>query len=158
MSIKICTKCKKPFPATAEFFRVDNRNKNGLGAQCRSCYRKQTCEWQKDNKTICNKKSQRWKKKNPDKLAAIEAGRRARKLNQTPDLTQEEKCQIELIYKKSQKLGPNWQVDHIIPLSKGGLHHPDNLQIVTKTYNLHKSYKLNFRLPTNKEIFIVGGG
>ena len=56
------------------------------------------------------------------------------------------------IYKKSHSLGENWHVDHTIPLSKGGLHHPDNLQIVAKKYNLEKGSKLNFRMPLNTEV------
>lgn len=97
----------------------------------------------------------RWAKENPIKNAIKYARRRAMKLNQTPTLTQEEKYQIEMIYKKSQELGKDWHVDHIRPLSKGGLHHPNNLQIVQKKYNLQKSDKLNFRLPTSEEIYNV---
>lgn len=35
-------------------------------------------------------------------------------------------------------------VDHIIPLSKGGLHHEDNLQYLPKNINLRKGSKLDF--------------
>ena len=35
-----------------------------------------------------------------------------------------------------------YHVDHIIPLSKGGLHHPDNLRVITATENLRKHTKL----------------
>ena len=58
-----------------------------------------------------------------------------------------------MVYKKSQELGLDWHVDHIRPLSKGGLHHPDNLQIVQKKYNLEKHAKLNFRNPFDWEIY-----
>ena len=85
-------------------------------------------------------------------MCAYTAKRRAIERDQLPDLTQNEKHQIELIYKKSRELGPNWQVDHIIPSSKGGLYHPDNLQIVLKSYNLEKHAKLNFRKPFEWEI------
>ena len=33
-------------------------------------------------------------------------------------------------------------VDHIIPLSKGGAHHQDNLRIVTAKVNLQKKDKI----------------
>lgn len=112
-----------------------------------------TKKYYKNNKKRVTISLREYKKNNAGKVNALNAKRRARKLNQTPDLIQDEKYQVEMIYKRSQELGPDWQVDHIIPLSKGGLHHPDNLQIVTKEYNLEKRAKLNFRLPTETEIF-----
>tara|TARA_R110000764_G_C10815989_1_gene360967 strand:+ start:372 stop:569 length:198 start_codon:yes stop_codon:yes gene_type:complete len=35
-----------------------------------------------------------------------------------------------------------YEVDHIIPISKGGLHHQDNLQYLTPDENKRKSNKL----------------
>jgi len=35
-------------------------------------------------------------------------------------------------------------VDHVIPVAKGGLHHPDNLQIITAEDNLKKSDLLDY--------------
>ncbi len=77
--------------------------------------------------------------------------RYALKLKQTPPLTEAEKKKINFYYFISQLLGSKWQVDHIVPLTKGGLHHPDNLQVVTKKYNLKKNSKENFRKPTETE-------
>jgi len=48
--------------------------------------------------------------------------------------------------------GIQHHVDHIIPLSKGGLHHPDNLQILTAEENLKKGAKL---IPGQDETPIV---
>ena len=39
---------------------------------------------------------------------------------------------------------PGYEVDHIIPLSKGGLHHQDNLQYLPWLDNRRKSNKLNW--------------
>jgi 5-methylcytosine-specific restriction endonuclease McrA len=85
----------------------------------------------------------------------IASKRRAHKLNQTPILTENEKDKIIMLYKISRYFGEGWQVDHIIPLSKGGLHHPNNLQIVTKEYNFQKHNSLNFRAPTALEYFKI---
>lgn len=37
--------------------------------------------------------------------------------------------------------GVQYEVDHIKPLSKGGAHHPDNLQIITAEENRKKAAK-----------------
>jgi len=109
---------------------------------------------QENNKEKYSVTAKRWRKNNPEKIIARNAKRQAKKLNQTPNLTQDEKYQIELMYKKSHELGPDYQVDHIQSLSRGGLHHPNNLQIVTKSYNLQKRDKVDFRPPTTEELYI----
>ena len=90
-----------------------------------------------------------WKQNNKDKVNLDYAKRRALKLKATPVLTKQELQDIELIYKLAQQLsnigGTNYHVDHIVPLSKGGLHHPDNLQVLTQRDNLCKSAKLDYK-------------
>lgn len=110
-------------------------------------------KWREDNKEKCAVYMAKWWKGNLSKHNVYNAKRREEKRNQTSRLTETEKYQIELIYKKSQELGPNWHVDHIIPLAKDGSNHPDNLQIVRKKYNLEKGSKLNFRLPNKEEVY-----
>ena len=99
------------------------------------------------------KKQINWRKNNPEKVAEqrarIDPAKRRqytatygmRKKNQMP-----EDASIELIqeiYNESVRLteetGVPHEVDHIIPVSKGGLHHQDNLQILTRTENRKKS-------------------
>ncbi len=74
---------------------------------------------------------------------AINAKRRAYKINQTPTNADMEK--IAEIYatciQMSKDTGIPHHVDHIQPLSKGGLHHEDNLQILTATENRKKHDK-----------------
>lgn len=64
---------------------------------------------------------------------------------QTPDLTEDQKAQIKGIYDKARALtevtGIDHHVDHIKPVSKGGLHTPENLQILVAKENLSKSNK-----------------
>lgn len=86
---------------------------------------------------------------------ACTAKYRTHKLNQTPTLTDNEKAKIQLYYSMSDYLGADWHVDHIKPISKGGLHHPDNLQVVTQEYNLQKNDKLDFREPKSIEVFRI---
>ncbi len=69
---------------------------------------------------------------------------RARKKNQMPGDVDHEK--IKLFYVQAEKLteetGVMHHVDHIIPLSKGGLHHQDNLQVLTAIDNIKKGNKI----------------
>ena len=71
---------------------------------------------------------------------------RSKKFSEAPILTPEEHQRILFIYKEcaiiTEETGVPHHVDHIYPISKGGLHHPDNLQILTATENIHKGNKL----------------
>jgi|11_taG_2_1085331.scaffolds.fasta_scaffold44146_3 hypothetical protein len=42
-------------------------------------------------------------------------------------------------YRLQAKVGILFEVDHIVPIKKGGLHHPNNLQVVPKRWNRIKS-------------------
>jgi 5-methylcytosine-specific restriction endonuclease McrA len=100
------------------------------------------------------KRLQRWRKNNPEKFRAQwlrdttnahrQNLRRTRKLNQTPDDANFDL--IKEIYNEARRLsvesGIPHEVDHIIPISKGGYHHQDNLQILTAEENRKKGAKL----------------
>ena len=160
MNKKTCTKCGIGYEATTEFFHVQKSNKDGLRLWCKICQKKYKKQYYQDNKEFVNQKSKeyndrnpvcykkcakKWKKNNPDKVAAYEAKRRAMKLEQTPELTQLEQEKVALYYRTSFMLGPEFHIDHIHPLQASdgskGLHHPDNLQILRATLNLEKSNK-----------------
>ena len=72
--------------------------------------------------------------------------RSAHKKKATACLTFVEKTIIKHFYKQrlrlKEKLGIDFHVDHIVPLSLGGLHHPSNLQVVPARWN-QKKYKNN---------------
>lgn len=77
-------------------------------------------------------------------MCAAAQKRRASKLNQTPDNANLQKIQLYYIicaYLNEPCETPMWHVDHIKPISKGGLHHEDNLQILTAAINLEKHNK-----------------
>jgi hypothetical protein len=94
----------------------------------------------KNNRQNINERNKQWNKNNVGIRNKIAAKRRAIKLNQTPKLTTIEQGRINFIYGMASTMA-DYHVDHIQPLSKGGLHHPDNLQILHKDLNLEKNDK-----------------
>lgn len=93
----------------------------------------------------------RWAQAYPEKRAARENRRRAREEGAVPkNQTLEDSAIVSSIYGQAQRvskcLGVTMHVDHILPLSKGGVHEASNLQIIPKTINLRKSDKLDFQL------------
>ena len=61
------------------------------------------------------------------------------------DLSFTEKQLMKQFYKYrirlQNKLNIKFEVDHIVPLSLGGLHNPSNLQVVPKIWNAKKGDK-----------------
>jgi len=98
-------------------------------------------EWREKN---YDKFQQQWLRY-PEKNNVRAAKRRASIRNQTPDLTEEQVKEILTIYEECSRMsvetGIPHEVDHIIPICKGGLHHPDNLQILTMKENRKKGGK-----------------
>ena len=95
-------------------------------------------EYNKINRERIKQQHQEWIKNNPDKCNVYVSDRRARKLNQTsPDANKE---LIQFYYTVCSTM-KDYHVDHIQPLSKGGLHHQDNLQLLEKHLNLEKHNK-----------------
>ena len=102
-------------------------------------------EWAAANKEVTQRAERNWRMNNKDKRNAITAARYARKLGLTPHLTKDEKAKILTFYTAARALtkmvGKPYHVDHIKPLIKGGLHHPDNLQVLRGTDNQRKGSK-----------------
>jgi hypothetical protein len=105
--------------------------------------------WQNANRDKMKGYYKRWGQKHKEKVAAKAARRRALKSSVTcGDL-----LKIGKIYKRAQELRQyfNVVVDHIIPLSKGGPHSPENLQIIYWHENALKHDSLDYQ---PKVIFI----
>ena len=79
---------------------------------------------------------------NRAKCAATLAKYRATRFGATIYMTKEDRAKINSLYaiaKDATKLfGYTWEVDHIVPLAKGGLHKLSNLQVVPMTWNRSK--------------------
>lgn len=100
------------------------------GQRLRDSYRERQRECEK-----------RYKARNPHKRPLYAVDRRIReKATGDPKI-------IRQFYLMRDRLcrctGFAWHVDHIIPLSRGGMHHHCNLQVITASANLRKHNKVS---------------
>lgn len=166
--MKICSRCnvEKSYEL---FYKQKVNSKDGYQSHCKACDNIRKEKWieknpeiarlhrQKSdknkyekNKTLINAKNKLWKIKNPEKVMAIDARRRAAIKNRTPSwFTEDDHWIVEQAYdlaaKRTSIFGFSWHVDHIIPLQGklvSGLHVPYNLQVIPAVENLKKSNKL----------------
>lgn len=93
----------------------------------------------------------RWKANTQRRIETGEhqmlCGKRRRRLEvNTPEMTAAEKAKLAQFYRvarlMTRRYGVPFEVDHVVPLAKGGAHHPSNLQILTAAENRRKSAKL----------------
>jgi len=111
--------------------------------------KQQYCE---NNRELVNSIKRKYAKSERGKAVGCEKQRRrhARLKQGIPiEITENELREIQEIYQEAQHLtfttGVQYDVDHIIPLFEGGLHHPDNLQIIAHEEHLMKTAKENTR-------------
>lgn len=167
--MKKCCTCKESKELT-EFYKNKSK-KDGLAAQCKSCKKLSQKRYEKTEKgqKVKKKHSQSEKGKlSQKKYRVSDAGKATkrryyqsdrgralnRKLNakrremirrQTINLTADQVLWMEWFYKMAvvyEKLtGIPHEVDHIHPISKGGLHAPWNMQILPQSENRSKGAK-----------------
>jgi hypothetical protein len=84
----------------------------------------------------------RWQRENPVRLYQYSATRYAKKRKALIELTPAELLRVKEIYRLANHLNQTgirkYEVDHIVPVSRGGIHHPNNLVILEKGLNRSK--------------------
>ena len=95
------------------------------------------------NIEIFREKQSEYRKKSKHLRTANHAKRRSLKKQSSVLLTKSQKQIIDCFYAQAHRLenriGIKFHVDHIVPLSKGGLHSPTNLQTIPATLNISKN-------------------
>ena len=124
--------------------RADKSKKNGYQFVCNPCNNARNraryatdSEFREKTKTRTRQNA----RNNPDQYAFNRQKRRAIRYQQTPEMSVAELVELRYFYKYNAIMPGNWHVDHIDPLDKGGLHHPNNLQILSQFDNLSKGAK-----------------
>ncbi len=107
--------------------------------------RTSAAEWAKKNPERHRANSTKWIKANGWYAVKATGERRARKLRAEGSYT---KADIDALYERQKcrcalcDAAPRLEVDHIIPLSKGGTNWPWNLQLLCRACNARKSSKI----------------
>ena len=157
-------------PKETKCFHKRAASKDGLRPICKDCARASVAKYHAANREkiaatkvkyhVDNREKRaaaaaKWRAANPEKKRACNAAWRARKLAAAvPNESQLAIALRDEVYTIAQWLkgqGDDVHVDHILPLSKGGMHHFTNLQIVSAEDNLSKSA----RMPTAAELEII---
>jgi len=107
-------------------------------------------KWAENNKDNRRKYMVEYRERNKDQAAVTASERRARKRNQTHK--DANKIDIKRFYRVTLYLskfsGKKYSIDHILPLSKGGLHREENLQIIPAKINHLKHKSLKYKHPS----------
>jgi 5-methylcytosine-specific restriction endonuclease McrA len=156
--MRICPKCKKEKSLTSENFYKNKSETGGFQYTCKECHknhykRKNNNKWYKPEVNL-SYKNQKYKN-DPEYRLMTQLRNR---INQYIKRGNSDKkidflgCSIKewVVYLEQQfttemnwnNHGSYWEIDHIIPLSKGGSFHYTNTQPLTLTENRKKSNKL----------------
>ena len=155
-----CRECKKAY--LRKYYHSEHghqvtqnyheRNKEQRNAECREWYAKNVDKQKQKfrNYYAANKKrwvefNKRWYEINKSYYRARDALRGKRKQAVNKFDSSEElwllKEAMELARHRTVTTGFKWEVDHIIPISLGGFHSPDNIQVVPMWWNRRKANK-----------------
>lgn len=153
--MKTCARCKRLLALTSEFWHRDSNRPDGYDRQCKECKRARRADLYSRNAEAEKALVREWRRENPDKHRAQHSTRRARKYDNGPvesisyfivfqrDCGQ---CKLCLLDVDKNAVYPDplaGTIDHVIPLSKGGTHTYDNVQLAHSICNSRKGNRID---------------
>ena len=127
-------------------FHKDSRQSSGRRPDCKACVKARSSdgrylasarEWRNNNLELSRSTTTRWQRENRGRMLEYSAARRAKTRTNCP--------RVAALYAVAAALradGWDVHVDHIVPLSKGGPHVFENLQILPAIENLRKGARV----------------
>lgn len=122
-------------------------------ATCEKCMKEDTSKHYQENSDLYKNRAVLWAKNNPVKRRKVERNRyknnrghylnwfAARRAKVNTLISEQEKCYIAALYKQARER--DMHVDHIVPLSRGGVHRAFNLQLLTPCENMKKGNNIS---------------
>lgn len=130
--------CSKSCAATAN--NTGRRRHGNPPGECAYCGKPKAAAGRKYCSQQCSADA---RKKDPAEVAASNAARQAKyRAKHGYNRAYAPGANKALIKEMYAKCPPGHEVDHIIPLAKGGLHHEDNLQYLTVSENRRKGARI----------------
>lgn len=144
---KRCTKCGK-LKRLYDFNRCKN-GRFGVSSWCKICKNEYKRGWDKSNAEYKVKYKREYQQEHKELYNSYNTDYRKKLKAQTPELSNREKKLIRKYYDLVKSLNKSvgyigYHVDHIIPVSKGGIHHPNNMQILSAKDSMRKGNKIDF--------------
>jgi 5-methylcytosine-specific restriction endonuclease McrA len=130
---------KRAYSKRPEVIAGNNERAAGYRAKDPQKFRDATKRWRARNPEKAAESSSEYRKNHPEYFAAAESRRRASILNSSLSNNAVDRGIVDGMYVVARRLsdctGFGWEVDHIVPLSLGGSHTPNNLQVVPQKWN-----------------------
>lgn len=151
---KVCTKCQRNLPL-GQFYKVA-KNKDGLMYSCKECwktvrhrsYQKNKrkvaiygAKYRAANSELVKQRTKLWRQKNKAKWLETMHNRRARLLSASKHKVTHKELARLLAKPCLYCDKPSDTIDHIVPLSRGGLHSIGNLVGACSKCNKSKNNK-----------------
>jgi 5-methylcytosine-specific restriction endonuclease McrA len=150
MANKKCNACGKI--KTVSDFHKNPAHPGGTHRYCKDCRQKETHQRYKSHKDHIKKCNSIYAYNNPLRITVIKEKWRCKVRNIEGSVTytdwktilERQGFRCAICYKKVKL-----EMDHVIPLSKGGLHIPKNIQGLCRPCNLTKGYKIMSKIKEN---------
>lgn len=118
--LRFCLGCERVFPATLEYFRKNPKASDGLSARCRPCFRKRALEVERAR--YHRMRAFGLERDDPHSATLV-----LLKSFQPHHVHEQYARQGGRCFWCGQPLPDPYDVDHIVPLAKGGTNFPENI-------------------------------